>query len=196
MLTSGMQALVEDITKLVDDAEPDDLAGPDAQSDIDRRIAMATTVAERLRSALPAGEALLTPELRAPDSDRYCQHVAYVDPRGRFSVVSLVWLPGQATPVHDHLCWCVVGVLLGQEEETRFDAHETPTGEIDALLPGQTMHNQPGSVSWLVPSRRDIHLVKAVAPERATVSLHVYGEDITTRGSSIKRIYDSGLVAR
>ena len=35
-------------------------------------------------------------------------------------LVALVWLPGQATAIHDHLAWCVVGVHEGAEHETRY----------------------------------------------------------------------------
>lgn len=180
MLTPAMTRLVDGITQPVDAlSEP---------------IEIAAAAAEALSVALPAGVGLLTSGQCVPDAQRYCQHVAYVDPRGRFSIVSLVWLPGQATPIHDHACWCVVGVVLGREEETRYDALPG-----DRLRRQAVCHNDAGSVCWLVPPDSGlpggIHQVRAVS-DGVTISLHIYGDDIGARGSSIRRTYpESRLVA-
>ncbi len=50
-----------------------------------------------------------------PAPDRYRQYLLHCDSRERFSVVSFVWGPGQATPIHDHTVWGLVGVLRGAE---------------------------------------------------------------------------------
>ena len=63
-------------------------------------------VGERLAPHLGTAD-LLTPEQREGDPDRYRQHVLHAEPDGSFSVVALVWLPGQRTAVHDHVSWCV-----------------------------------------------------------------------------------------
>src|SRR5689334_17294431 len=83
----------------------------------DRSIAQ--QVARALAPYLGA-PGLLTAEQRQGDPQEYRQHLLYVADDGAFSLVALVWLPGQVTPVHDHLSWCVVGVHEGQEEETRY----------------------------------------------------------------------------
>src|SRR5262249_8692591 len=62
----------------------------------------------------------LAPEQRKHDSNEYRVHVLAVAPSRRFSVMALVWLLGQATRIHDHIAWCVVGVLEGVEREQRF----------------------------------------------------------------------------
>src|SRR4051794_23007557 len=82
--------------------------------------AIAARVADVLRAYLSRRE-LLTPEQCEPDPHHYRQCILYVDPNGDFSMVALVWLPGQATPIHDHVSWCVVGVYEGQELETRYE---------------------------------------------------------------------------
>lgn len=169
-----MTQLVERITGAVGDASSPAESAP--------------VVAALLADALPAGADLLTGDQCGPNSERYCQHVAYVDPAARFSVVSLVWLPGQVTPIHDHACWCVVGVVLGREEEARFSSG--PDGQLHRT---EVLHNDPGAVSCLVPPTQDIHQVRAVA-DGLTVSLHVYGDDIAARGSSIRRTYSADLL--
>jgi 3-mercaptopropionate dioxygenase len=116
------------------------------------------------------------------DPQGYRQHLLHVAPDGAFSVVALVWLPGQATRVHDHICWCVVGVHEAEEHETRYRLVE------DRLVETTRLVNPRGSVSGVVPPG-DIHLVRNGGDSRA-ISLHVYGADISVRGTSIRRCYD------
>ncbi|MGO1054709.1 hypothetical protein [Crossiella sp. CA198] len=137
------------------------------------------------------GELLTQPRVLAPAHllpapDRYRQHLVHVDPHGRYSVVSLVWLPGQRTPIHSHRCWCVVGVLRGKEEEIRYDLDPRSRG----LHRRDVVVNPVGSVSALVPPERDIHLVRNAGSTLA-VSVHVYGADIGRLGSSIDTIYSA-----
>ena len=62
-----------------------------------------------------------------PCVERYRQHLLYVAPDGGFSVIALVWLPGQKTSIHNHLSWCVVGIYQGLECETRYNLHNDTT---------------------------------------------------------------------
>jgi predicted metal-dependent enzyme (double-stranded beta helix superfamily) len=49
----------------------------------------------------------LEPKYREGWLDRYRPHLLYVAPDGSFSVVCLVWRPGQKTPIHDRVARCV-----------------------------------------------------------------------------------------
>ena len=121
----------------------------------------------------------------APGSGCYRQHILHVEPDGRFSVVALVWLPGQSTPIHDHVSWCVVGVHRGEEHETVYELQE---GELESHLVKRSHSITPvGTVVALVPPG-DIHHVENGGDELA-VSLHIYGADIGKLGSSIRRRY-------
>ena len=90
-----------------------------------------------------------------------------------------VWRPGQLTRIHDHLTWCVFGVIQGVEHEELFDAdlnvigrHENHVGDVGGFaLPG------------------DIHRVRNIGDTTA-ISIHVYGTDVTRVGSSARRYYD------
>ena len=126
-----------------------------------------------------------------PAEDHYRQHILHVDPHGRFSVVALVWLPGHETPIHDHVAWCVAGVLTGREREHRYERLTVP-GEAGLLRAGATVFNDVGEVSVLTAGP-DIHQVTC-ASEDKTISIHVYGADITSRGTSIQLTYDQRLV--
>ncbi|HEY4022798.1 MAG TPA: cysteine dioxygenase family protein [Pseudonocardiaceae bacterium] len=134
---------------------------------------------------------VLDPANCEPAEDCYRQHILHVDPAGRFSVVALVWLPGHQTPIHDHVAWCVAGVLSGREHEHRYDRLTAP-GERGLLRTRATVVNEVGEVSVLT-SGPDIHQVTC-ASEDKTISIHVYGADITSRGTSIQLTYDPGLV--
>ncbi|GAA4872547.1 cysteine dioxygenase family protein [Actinomycetospora straminea] len=125
---------------------------------------------------------LLTPEQCVGDPARYRQHLLHVADDGAFSLVALVWLPGQTTPIHDHLSWCVVGVHAGEEHEERYRR----VG--DLLVPDGEDVAAAGSVTGLLPPG-DIHRVTNTAPT-TTISLHVYGVDVRRHGSSIRRRYD------
>ena len=138
----------------------------------------AELVADQLRAHLPGPE-ILTPGQRLGQADRVAGHLLHVEPDGAFSVLGLVWRPGQTTRIHDHITWCVVGVLSGIEHEELFD---------EALNPVGTRDNPPGSVSGFAPPG-DIHRIRNTGAETA-ISLHVYGTDISRVGSSARRYYN------
>jgi predicted metal-dependent enzyme (double-stranded beta helix superfamily) len=146
--------------------------------------AIARGVAGVLRPFLDRHD-LLLPVQRQADSTKYRQHVIHVEPDGIFSVVSLVWLPGQSTPIHDHVSWCVVGVHQGREHEIRYRLVED--GVAAHLEESGDGFNRAGSTAALTPPG-DIHRVMNPGPE-AAISLHIYGADIAALGSSIRRCY-------
>lgn len=139
--------------------------------------ATAELVAAQLRAHLPT-PAVLTPEQRLGDPDRYRSHILHVEGDGTFSIVALVWRPGQVTPIHDHVTWCVFGVVQGIEHEELFDAGLERAGESD---------NHAGDVSAFAPPG-DIHRVHNTGAETA-ISIHVYGTDVARIGSSVRRCY-------
>ena len=138
-------------------------------------------------SELLAAPDFLDEQYTRPNEDSYAQHVVHVHPEGKYSIVSLVWLPGQTTPIHDHVCWCVVGVLRGQEHEVNYELH----GEPDAhwLSVRHEQWHPVGDVCCLVPPLNDIHRVEN-STDITSISIHVYGADIKSRGTSIYKTYD------
>jgi 3-mercaptopropionate dioxygenase len=138
----------------------------------------AQLVAEQLRAHLP-GPDVLTAEQRLGSPDDYAGHTLYVEPDGSFSIVALVWRPGQTTRIHDHVTWCVLGVIQGVEHEELFDAELNLVGHNE---------NQVGDVSGFAPPG-DIHRVHNSSGTTA-ISIHIYGTDISRIGSSARRYYD------
>src|ERR1700754_3279823 len=70
----------------------------------------ADRVVAALRGRLP-GPGLLSARQLAGGPGGYQTRLVHAEPDVSFSVVVMVWLPGQRTPVHDHLTWCVTAVL-------------------------------------------------------------------------------------
>lgn len=147
----------------------------------------ARLVARTLERHLPSPE-ILTDEQRAGDPDGYRSYPLHIEPDGSFSVVALVWRPGQVTPIHDHVTWCVFGVVQGIEHEELFRLN----GEQDVLVEAGTSTNGAGDVSGFAPPG-DIHRVRNAGDETA-ISIHVYGTDVSRIGSSVRRYYDQPVV--
>ncbi|MEU0088998.1 cysteine dioxygenase family protein [Kribbella sp. NPDC006257] len=138
----------------------------------------ADLVAEQLRRHLPTPD-VLTAEQRLGSPDKYMSHTLYVDPHGSFSIIALVWRPGQLTRIHDHVTWCVFGVIQGTEHEELYDADLNLLGRSD---------NHTGDVSGFAPPG-DIHRVHNTGDSTA-ISIHIYGTDVTRIGSSARRFYN------
>jgi 3-mercaptopropionate dioxygenase len=142
----------------------------------------ADRVAAALRGALPDPAVLLPAPLRHGDPAGYQTHLLHAEPGGSFSIAAMVWLPGQETPIHDHVAWCVPAVLQGAEHEEIF----APAAGGALRLVARNV-NLPGSVSGFAPPG-DIHRVRN-AGDGVAISMHVYGADISRLGSSIRREY-------
>ena len=150
----------------------------------------ATSAAFALRAALQDPK-LLAREHCEPFPDRFRPHLVHVHPGGKYSIVSFVWLPGQRTSIHDHRCWCVVGVWRGFERETSYDFGRDAAGEF--LVRRDSHYGGRGAVSVLVPPDEDIHVVENAGQDVA-ISVHVYGDDIGVHGSSVNRVFSEELV--
>ena len=109
-----------------------------------------------------------------PGADRYRQYPLHVDAQGRFSVVSFVWGPGQATPLHDHTVWGLIGMLRGAEDSQGYRF----TGPHELVPDGPPVRLSPGQVEAVSPRIGDIHRVRNAAEGRVSISIHVYGGDI------------------
>ena len=148
----------------------------------------AALAAGQLRARLPGPEILTSAE-RAGDPDGYVSHLLHTEPDGSFSICALVWRPGQLTPIHDHVTWCVFGVLQGAEYEELYALRD---GGACLAEVGSNV-NAAGEVSGFAPPS-DIHRVRNCG-DGVSISLHVYGADITRLGSSVRRTYDLPVMA-
>jgi 3-mercaptopropionate dioxygenase len=143
----------------------------------------ARLVAGALKRHLPRPD-VLTPQQRNGDPTGFQSQLLYTEPDGTFSILGLVWPPGQVTGIHDHVTWCVFGVIQGVEHEEVFALDE----ERGCLVAAGTSTNAVGDVSGFAPPG-DIHRVRNAGDETA-ISIHIYGTDVSRIGSSVRRDYD------
>jgi 3-mercaptopropionate dioxygenase len=143
----------------------------------------ADRVARALHGRLPDPVTVLPARLLRGNPACYQSHLLHAEPDGSFSIAAMVWLPGQETPIHDHVAWCVTAVLQGCEYEEIFTL--TDSGRALELVARNA--NPAGAVSGFAPPG-DIHRVRNTG-DSVAVSMHVYGADISRLGSSIRRTY-------
>lgn len=117
-----------------------------------------------------------------PHPVHYQQYLLHCDPQERFSVVSFVWGPGQATPVHDHTVWGLIGVLRGAE---RCEPYVWRHGRLEA---GESRLLTPGAVDAVSPRVGDVHRVSNAYDDRVSISIHVYGANI---GAVPRHVFDA-----
>ncbi len=131
------------------------------------------TQAEPLLRDLVSHDDWLEEKYSIPHPDYYQQYCLYACPKGKFSVVSFVWGPGQKTPVHDHTVWGIIGMLRGAEIGERYVQQED-----GSLRPEGSEELRRGMTDYVSPSTGDIHRVSNAYDDRVSISIHVYGADI------------------
>lgn len=139
--------------------------------------AITAAVKADLEDLLGARKLALPSNLTTPRPEAYARRLLHRDPRGRYSAIVMTWGPGQGTAVHDHGgLWCVEGVVDGSIAVTQYLVEQDPDGyyrvtPIGSLLAGT------GSAGCLIPPT-DHHVLANARPDRASVTLHVYGGDL------------------
>ncbi|MCC6671162.1 MAG: cysteine dioxygenase family protein [Planctomycetes bacterium] len=146
----------------------------------DRCAAMPVKVREvsTLTHRLAGSRGWLQPQFRQPNKDSYARYLLHRDRLNRFVVLSLVWLPGQATPIHDHSCWGVMGMVAGELTVVNYDRLDDGSRPGYAeLQEADTEVARPGVVSHVLPPYRELHWIGNRGSEVA-ISLHIYGRDL------------------
>jgi len=162
--------LATDIARLADGASPDCLPG---------------MVADRLAETLQL-DGLLEAVHRQGDPSGYRRHVLFADPLRRFTILALVWSPGQATPVHGHTSWGAVGVYAGCPTVTLYE-RENRSDNVFEIQRSRCAEIQPGNVSFVRSGIDDVHRISNETTEKA-ITIHVYGQDLLRDPGSINII--------
>jgi predicted metal-dependent enzyme (double-stranded beta helix superfamily) len=136
-------------------------------------LALAPLVLELLERATT----FLEPRHYRSDPSHYARNLVYAAPDASLSLYTLVWLPGQWTPIHDHGSWGVVGVLEGVLEERSYVRVSPDRGTDDGidLVRGGVVLLAPGAVTSFVPDPDHIHVTGVSQTRARAVSLHLYG---------------------
>src|SRR5437879_6206782 len=120
-----------------------------------------------------------------PRQDRFAMNLIHLPTDKAFSIIGGVWIPGQTTPIHDHLTWALIGVYSGEEREALFRRTDDKCDIRHAKLQlASEKTNGKGHVTVLGES--GIHRVDNPFSNPA-YSIHVYGRDI---GPTERHSYD------
>ncbi len=115
----------------------------------------------------------LPPSFAQADSQHYQQYLLHCDPLERFSIVSFVWGPGQSTPIHDHRCWGLIGVMRGREHCTEYHYNH-----FSGLSVTKEHTLEQGQIDRVSVQDGDIHRVSNAHQDQVSLSIHVYGCNI------------------
>ena len=121
----------------------------------------------------------LDPRFLATRPDRYARHLMHRDPAGRYTMIAMVWGPGQGTPLHDHAgIWCVECVYQGQLNVTSYSVRggDPDTGIVQFETELQITAGV-GEAGALIPPFE--HHVLQNADATPSVTIHVYGGEMT-----------------
>ncbi len=152
----------------------------DVEAILDRHPSVPQTIKEvsTLVGRLVHDPGWLPASYRTPIDDSYARYLLHRDRTNRFVVLSLVWLPGQATPIHDHSAWGVMGLMENELEEVGYERLDDGSRENYAEL-RETRGRMVGvgTVSYVLPPYEEIHRIGNPTTQRS-LSLHVYGRDL------------------
>lgn len=139
---------------------------------------LASRVGRELRRLVIAGD-WLPAGCCEGGTDNYRRHVLYADPRQRFTVLSVVWRPGQGTPVHGHTAWGAVGVYRGNPSVANYRL--VRDGAVELACEAECT---PGDVTCVQPGIDYPHRVYNASDDVA-ITIHTYGRDLVEDPSGI-----------
>lgn len=139
-------------------------------------------LAPLMQALIGQAATFLQPQHYQSDAQHYTRNLIYAAPDASLSLYSLVWLPGQWTPVHDHGSWGLVGVLEGVLEERSYvrlsEARDADEGI--ELVRGGIILLAPGAVTSFVPNPDHIHITGVPKERTRVTSLHLYGRSMNS----------------
>jgi predicted metal-dependent enzyme (double-stranded beta helix superfamily) len=159
---------------------------PRQQMFADIALAAARPLAQRHSRVAAA----LLPYLDLPDllrgvpcpcsPDRYVRHLLHS--AEDYTVLALVWRPGQMSPVHGHRSWCALGIHRGSMTEMLF------TLGAEGPVPRTCAQLEVGDTSHGPAEHGAIHRLANLGTETA-VSIHVYGARYDRLGHDVNHIW-------
>jgi len=149
----------------------------------------ARMVAAHVAASLPDTATLLAglpPGALDGDPDTYTRHLVHADPYERFSVMVLVWRPGQFSPVHGHRTWCAYRVLRGTmaERHYRWNPQCRTATQVNAVT------REAGDTFSVPAGLQHIHAL-GNASDAIAVSLHIYGVEQDRIATGVNLLVDT-----
>ena len=128
---------------------------------------------------------LLAPEQRTIQSGCYARHVLHSDAGGRFTILAIVWAPGQCSPPHAHDTWCGYAVYDNPLDEQLFRFN--PAQSRAELV--RTEVRGPGYSCFAGAGLDQIHRLGNSGAEPA-ISIHAYGVERECVATHVNRVVD------
>jgi len=147
----------------------------------------AAAAAKALLRGYICDSSLLAVEHKQGDPDKYRRHLLYAAPDGSMSILALVWLPGQVTPIHGHTAWGALGVFEGQPFCENFATWENDQAAI-GLRSTSKLCLRPGELGSVRPGIDDLHRIGNDTQQRA-ITIHVYGRDLLAEPNKLNIIF-------
>jgi predicted metal-dependent enzyme (double-stranded beta helix superfamily) len=105
-----------------------------------------------------------------------------------YSILAIVWHPGQMSPIHGHKAWCALGVQQGELVETYLKASPSlKSGQSELHVTG-CRQLATGSVTGSDVDPDYYHRVANLGVVPA-VSIHVYGTPFARLSTDLNRIW-------
>ena len=162
----GLPDLIHDLDRIVD-------------SERDPRMLIGRA-SENLRRLVVTPDSVPADFLTFRNPSGTTRNLIHKHPEERYVILAILWPAGYASPVHDHGAWGVSGVYRNAVRVTNFvrkdDGSRRDYAELNehsSLIAGV------GSVTYVLPPNEEIHQIENPTSEES-VSVHVYGRDITT----------------
>ena len=135
-----------------------------------------------IMARLVAGEDWLPDDFTVPHPEHFKQYMLHREPDGSFTVLGVVWGPGQSATPHDHTIWGIVGQLRGAERTRVYES----AGQGNPLRTLSSVTLAPGDTTIVSPASGDIHDVENVG-DGVAISIHLYGGDLERLASRRSR---------
>jgi len=147
------------------------IAGQRDQETLTRRVEQA------LKSLIRENAVDLPAEYRRPAESCYARRLVHNSPEHGYTVLAMVWGPGQGTLLHDHCgMWCVEAVFDGAIDVRQFELMEHDGGRF-RFEPRDSIRAGVGSAGSLIPPY-EYHTLTNASRERPAITLHVYGGEM------------------
>jgi len=157
---------------------PDLIARLDAAVKLGDATAVTRRIKEDLEDVIHHGGVKLPERFHRTRPEGYARRLLHRDDRLGYTAVVMTWAPGQGTPLHDHAgIWCVEGVVEGRMDVTQYDLVDESAGTC-AFEEKGCVHAAVGSAGCLIPPFE--YHVLANAIDRPSITLHVYGGEMTS----------------
>jgi predicted metal-dependent enzyme (double-stranded beta helix superfamily) len=129
-------------------------------------------VAPLMLRLLGSAKSFLEPRHFRDDPRHYARNAVHIAESDGLSLYTLVWNPGQWTPVHDYGTWGVVGIVSGVLEERNFIRldHQSQSDSGIKLARGGPILLGEGTVTTFVPNPDHIHKTGVPEDREQTVS--------------------------